>query len=219
MIAVNKDKSIMECCTDAKLGLLQCEVRVHEDEPTFRAMFDEKIAELAEVELSMANKRDKIQTTRAAYKALGKDPNRYRSSAEAMCRRIAKERGLYYVNNVVDINNYLSISSGYSMGTYDLDGIVGDQLVWMRAPEGSAYKGIGKEMVNISFLPALFDEEGPVGNPTSDSTRAMITEKTKKILLVYYTFDGGAELEELLESAKDLLANYAGGEQFEIQIL
>ncbi|MBR5590195.1 MAG: hypothetical protein IKW40_01545, partial [Anaerotignum sp.] len=177
-----------------------------------------KIAELSEVELSQANKRDKIQSTRKAYKALGKEPNRYRSSAEAMCRRIAKERGLYYINNVVDINNYLSIKSGYSMGTYDLAHTKGD-ITWMRAPEGTAYRGIGKDVLNIEFLPVMFDEEGPFGNPTSDNDRTMITDATKDLLLVYYAFDGDADLPALLDEAKDLLEKYAGGTDFELNIL
>lgn len=218
MISVTIDESIKERCPEAVLGLLQCKVRVHPDDEAYLALLNGKIAELSEVELSQANKRDYIQSTRKAYKALGKEPNRYRNSCEAMCRRIAKERGLYYINNVVDINNYLSILSGYSMGTYDLAHVSGN-ITWKRAPEGTAYQGIGKDVLNIEFLPALFDEMGPFGNPTSDNTRAMITDDTKEILLVYYTFNGGQELESLLELAKELLEKHAEGKDFEIQIL
>lgn len=218
MITVKKDDGLVALCPDAKLGLLQCKVNVREDDKAFRQMLNDKIAELAEVELSMANKRDKIQSTRRNYKALGKDPNRYRSSAEAMCRRISKERGLYYINNVVDINNYLSIKSGYSMGTYDVNQLVGD-VTWMRAPEGTAYQGIGKDVLNIEFLPVLFDSKGAFGNPTSDNTRAMITDDAKEIILIYYVFDEGEELKELLDEAKALLEQYADGTDFESCIL
>ena len=218
MVNVRIDESLKERCPEAALGLLQCKVEVAPDPEEFLAMLNGKIAELSEVELSQANKRDKIQSTRKAYKALGKEPNRYRSSAEAMCRRIAKERGLYYINNVVDINNYLSIKSGYSMGTYDLAQTKGG-ITWMRAPEGTAYRGIGKDVLNIEFLPVLFDEEGPFGNPTSDNDRTMITDATQDLLLVYYAFDGDADLPGLLEEAKDLLETYAGGKDFETKIL
>ncbi|MGN0135546.1 phenylalanine--tRNA ligase beta subunit-related protein [Anaerotignum sp.] len=218
MINVKIDASLKERCPNAALGLLRCRVEVAPDSEEFLSMLNSKIAELSEVELSQANKREKIQSTRKAYKALGKDPNRYRSSAEAMCRRIAKERGLYYINNVVDINNYLSIKSGYSMGTYDLAHTTGE-ITWMRAPEGTAYRGIGKDVLNIEFLPVLFDEEGPFGNPTSDNDRTMITEETKDLLLVYYAFDGEADLPGLLEEAKELLEKYAEGKEFETKIL
>ncbi|WMI80496.1 B3/B4 domain-containing protein [Anaerotignum sp. MB30-C6] len=212
------DSSLKERCPDAVLGVLQCKVVVKEDDAAFLELLNAKIAELAEVELSQANKREKIQFTRKAYKALGKDANRYRCSSEAMCRRIAKERGLYYINNVVDINNYLSIKTGYSMGTYDLDQVQGD-IRWARAPEGTAYQGIGKDVLNIEFLPALFDELGPFGNPTSDNTRAMITESTKEILMVYYVFDGEEALMGLLEEAESLLKEFAQGQDFERKII
>ena len=218
MVTVTIDAGLKERCGEAALGLLQCKVEVAKDPEEFLALLNGKIAELSEVELSQANKREKIQSTRKAYKALGKEPNRYRCSAEAMCRRIAKERGLYYINNVVDINNYLSIKSGYSMGTYDLEQTEGG-ITWMRAPEGTAYQGIGKDVLNIEFLPALFDAKGPFGNPTSDNTRAMITDATKEILLVYYSFDGTAELDALLTEAEELLEKYAGGKDFERMIL
>ncbi|WP_312044850.1 B3/B4 domain-containing protein [Anaerotignum sp.] len=211
---ISIDNSIKERCPEAVLGLLQCKVVVKEDDALFLELLNNKIAELAEVELSQANKREKIQSTRKAYKALGKDANRYRCSAEAMCRRISKERGLYYINNVVDINNYLSIKTGYSMGTYDLEQVQGD-ILWARAPEGTAYQGIGKDVLNIEFLPALFDERGPFGNPTSDNTRAMITEKTSEIVMVFYAFDGGEELLDLLKEAETLLKEFAGGWDFE----
>ena len=218
LITVKIDESIKERCPEAALGLLQAKVTVAPDAEEFLALFDAKIAELSEVELSQANKRDKIQSTRKAYKALGKEPNRYRCSAEAMCRRIAKERGLYYINNVVDINNYLSIKSGYSMGTYDLAKTKGE-LLWMRAPEGTAYRGIGKDVLNIEFLPVLFDAEGAFGNPTSDNGRTMITSATEDLLLVYYAFDGAEDLPALLEEARALLEAYAGGMAFETKIL
>jgi DNA/RNA-binding domain of Phe-tRNA-synthetase-like protein len=218
MRKITIDSSIKECCSEATLGVLQCNVAVKEDEAAFLELLNAKIGELAEVELSQANKREKIQSTRKAYKALGKDANRYRCSAEAMCRRISKERGLYYINNVVDINNYLSIKTGYSMGTYDLEQVQGD-ILWASAPKGTAYQGIGKDVLNIEFLPALFDELGPFGNPTSDNTRAMITENTKEIIMVFYAFDGGKELMEYLKEAENLLKAFAGGENFQVSIV
>ena len=126
---------------------------------------------------------------------------------------------LYYINNVVDINNYLSIKSGYSMGTYDLAKTKGD-IRWMRAPEGTAYRGIGKDVLNIDFLPVLFDEEGPFGNPTSDNDRTMITDATEDLLLVYYAFDGAEDLPGASLRSKGLTGkNMQGAENLETEIL
>lgn len=218
MHSIKISQTITECCQNVVLGLLQCHVDVYPKDAEFTALFQDKIAELADTELSQANKRDAIQSTRKAYKALGKDPNRYRCSAEAMCRRIAKERGLYDINNIVDITNFLSIASGYSMGTYDIEKIKGN-IVWKRAEEGTAYQGIGKDVLNIAYLPVLFDDLGAFGNPTSDSLRTMVTEDTKEILMIFYCFDGAETLDMWMQQAETLLKNHANATDFETKIL
>src|SRR5260370_29256924 len=46
-----------------------------------------------------------VEATRKAYKALGKDPARYRGSAEALLRRVVAGKGLPQINAVVDAIN------------------------------------------------------------------------------------------------------------------
>ena len=41
-------------------------------------------------------------------------------------------------------------------------------------------------MVHVAGRPALFDERGPFGNPTSDSARTMVTEVTASVLAVVF---------------------------------
>jgi len=50
-----------------------------------------------------------VEATRAAYKALGKDPARYRGSAEALLRRVVGGKGLPEINAVVDVINLFSV--------------------------------------------------------------------------------------------------------------
>src|SRR5258708_21961118 len=52
-----------------------------------------------------------IVAARAAYKALGKDPARYRGSAEALLRRVVAGKGLPQINSVVDVINLVSVES------------------------------------------------------------------------------------------------------------
>src|SRR5215471_17755061 len=60
-----------------------------------------------------------IKALRSSYKALGKDPSRYRGSQEALLRRILQGKPLQPINTVVDINNLLSLESWHSVGSYD----------------------------------------------------------------------------------------------------
>lgn len=163
-------------------------------------------------------KVQRIEDTRAAYKACGKDPLRYRNACEAMMRRCINGKDLYRVNNVVDINNLVSLQTGFSIGLYDMSTLSGP-LTWTVAPAGSSYDGIGRESLNIEFLPALSDDAGFFGNSTSDSSRSMITETTKKILLCIFSFSGTESLEEILKQTEDLMVRYCGGHGFERKIV
>ncbi len=152
-----------------------------------------------------------IKTSREAYKILGKEPSRYRVSSEALIRRILQGKGLYKINNVVDTNNLISIETGYSVGSYDLENLQGN-IKFRIGKEGERYQGIGKEMVNIENLPVFIDDLGAYGSPTSDSTRAMITEKSKEILTILISFNGRKNLEKSVDVAKKYLTKYANAE-------
>ena len=69
-----------------------------------------------------------IQATRRIYKALGKDPSRYRPSGEALVRRTLQGKSLYQIDTAVDLINLASIAYGYRIGGFDADKIEGEVL-------------------------------------------------------------------------------------------
>jgi DNA/RNA-binding domain of Phe-tRNA-synthetase-like protein len=158
-----------------------------------------------------------IQATREAYKALGKDPARYRGSAEALLRRVVQGKGLPFINNVVDIINLVSVESLLPLGLYDLEK-VREPIVFRAGRAGETYKGIGKYDLNLESLPVFCDELGPFGSPTSDSERTMVTAAAKKILLVVISFGGTQGVERWAARASDLLTRYASAAHLEFSI-
>src|SRR6201998_1520894 len=124
-----------------------------------------------------------VETTRKAYKALGKDPARYRGSAEALLRRMITGKGLPQINAVVDVINLVSVESRLPIGLYDLAHVRGD-VVFRAGRPGETYKGIGKYDLNLESLPLFADAEGPHGSATSDSERTMVTLETKEVLAI-----------------------------------
>ncbi len=155
-----------------------------------------------------------IKESRAAYKAFGKDPSRYRVSSEALIRRIGQGKGLYEVNTVVDVNNLISIRSGFSVGSYDASKIDED-LTFRVGRAGETYKGIGKDEIKIDSLPVLADANGAIGSSTSDSERAMITEEATEVLTLIYSFSDNHDLEKAMEYGKEYLERYAGAKDVE----
>lgn len=163
------------------------------------------------------NEIPNIKESRGAYKAFGKDPSRYRVSSEALIRRIGQGKGLYEVNTVVDVNNLISIESGFSVGSYDVSKIE-DELVFRVGEPGETYKGIGKDDINIEGLPVLADKQGAIGSSTSDSERAMITEEAQEVLTLIYSFSDNKDLEKAMEYGRKYLEKYAGALEAECWI-
>jgi DNA/RNA-binding domain of Phe-tRNA-synthetase-like protein len=151
-----------------------------------------------------------ILATRAAYKALGKDPARYRGSAEALVRRVIAGKGLPQINAVVDIINLVSVESRLPIGLYDLAHVSGD-IVFRAGRAGETYKGIGKYDLNLEGLPVFCDALGPHGSPTSDSERTMVTGETKHVLAIIISFGGKEGLERWTQRLAALLVQIAAG--------
>src|SRR2546423_5602626 len=130
-----------------------------------------------------------ISATRAGYKALGKDPARYRGSAEALLRRLIAGKGMPRINNVVDVINLVSVESRLPIGLYDLAHVEG-AIEFRAGRAGETYKGIGKYDLNLEGLPVFVDARGPHGSPTSDSERTMVTSATTQVLAIIVSFGG-----------------------------
>ena len=152
-----------------------------------------------------------ILATRAAYKALGKDPARYRGSAEALLRRLIAGKHFPKINVVVDVINLVSVESRLSIGLYDLAQVSGD-IVFRAGRAGETYKGIGKYDLNLEGLPVFCDAAGPHGSPTSDSERTMVTSATTQVLGIIVSFGGTEGLERWAQRMSALLTQYASGQ-------
>lgn len=154
-----------------------------------------------------------IKEARDSYKKLGKDPSRYRLACESLLRRLVKGNKLYRINNLVDAGNVLSIATRRSVAVLDYDKIVGDVLIRVgRASD--EYEGIGRGKINIENIPLYEDEIGPFGSTTSDTTRTMVTDNTKKILLFVVCF-GKDEIEEDKKLAIEIFEKYCGAHNIE----
>jgi DNA/RNA-binding domain of Phe-tRNA-synthetase-like protein len=123
---------------------------------------------------------------RALYRRFGIDPTRVRPSSEALFRRLKKGEPLPRVNSLVDVANAVSVQLQVPIGLYDLDKARGDELVVRLGVEGESYTGIRKERVNVAGRICVADAEGPCGNPSADSARAMITTDTERAAWIYF---------------------------------
>lgn len=167
-------------------------------------------------EMSDINRRPAIAATRAAYKLFGKEPNRYRPSAEALCRRMVKGLELYRTLAVIDLINLLSVETGHSIGAFDADKIDGGRLTLGVGRKDEPYQAIGRGELNIEGLPVWRDATGGIGTPTSDNERTKLTADTRHLLVTINVFGSEMPDNQVMERAVELLTKYADATNIEI---
>ncbi|MCE9613476.1 MAG: hypothetical protein K8T26_04320 [Lentisphaerae bacterium] len=218
MITIQVGDDLRARCPKFCLGLIEASVN---NTPTHDALWveiDTLCRTLQEtVSVEDANRHPQIVVTREAYKRCGKDPNRYRPSAEALRRRILQGKPLYRVSTLVDLVNFASLKTGYSIGAFDLAKAVGP-LCWGIGREGEPYEGIGRGVLNIAGLPVLRDATAAIGTPTSDSERTKLSLETRRLLYVINAYGGRTGLEDAVRWLAERLATYAAATEVETAV-
>ena len=220
MIQITLSEDILAACPDLHVLAIACRVRNTESD---LRLWDEIAQEEEMVRQTMkleeVNKWLPIRATRQAYKKLGKDPNRYRPSAEALRRRILRGLPLYRIDTLVDLINLVSIRSGYSIGGFDAMKIQGDRLVLGVGREGEVYRGIGRGELNIAGLPIYRDDIGGIGTPTSDEERTKIDMETTSLLMIINGYSGENGLMEAGRYAAERLRKYNEASDMEAMLI
>jgi len=219
MRRISISKELKEICPRLRLGCIESDVYVNEPSIELLAEMNDQMQQIGQsLSIESISKIPIVTASRKAYKACGKDPARYRLSAEALLRRVVSGKGLYQINNVVDQLNLVSITTGFSIGGYDDDQIQGDITFGIGNP-AEPYVGIGRGELNIENLPVFRDEHGAFGTPTSDSSRTEVKEQTQNFLMILIDFEGDNMMEEALQMAERLLKNYCQAKKIEMRII
>ncbi|MDO4538826.1 MAG: phenylalanine--tRNA ligase beta subunit-related protein [Coriobacteriales bacterium] len=99
-----------------------------------------------------ASEDERVQPYRAAFSALGMSPSRYPSSNIALLRRIAKGKGVWRVNPLVDLGNAVSIAYGLPLGVHALD-LARETLELRFSRQGDHFVELGKSEADPTLAP------------------------------------------------------------------
>lgn len=220
MINVEIDPRILKVCPSLQIGLLSANV-VNCDtcDELWHELEQEASIVAQQYELLAINQRPAIAATRKLYKALGKDPGRYRVASEALCRRIVRGLGLYRLTTLIDIVNLVSIKSGYPISGLDANKIIGDKLIMGVGEIDEPYFGIGRGVLNIESMPVYRDALGGIATPTSDEERTKFTTATTRVQININAFAPEMPLDEALSWTSSLLEKYAKATNIETRIV
>ncbi|NBJ05578.1 B3/4 domain-containing protein [Duncaniella freteri] len=215
------DIRIEDTIRQAAPGLLvvaiEADVTNGETSEELWALLNRAAADIRDItELPDINRRPGIRATRDAYKALGKEPNRYRPSAEALCRRVVKGMELYRINALVDLINLVSLLSGYSIGGFDADRIQGEVLSLGVGRQGEPFEAIGRGELNIACMPVYRDSIGGIGTPTSDNERTKLGLSTRRLLMCVNVYGEEMPVADTVRMIVDSLERFADAKNITI---
>ncbi|WP_226676180.1 B3/B4 domain-containing protein [Mesobacillus jeotgali] len=153
-----------------------------------------------------------IKEWRGIFKTTGKDPNRYRHSAESLYRRIAKQNYLQPIHSAIDLNNFFSLEYQIPIGVYDSDKLIGNVSIKI-GEEGEEYKSLNGRTNNLANLITSEDEQGPFGSPFVDSERSAVTALTTNALQIVYLRPSTTpeNMQKMTQSLMNMFTQIHGG--------
>lgn len=177
----------------AKIGWLIADVKVRKNHPHVDALKKSLAQNLAERSVTEENisAQPDIAKWRAVYGAMGVKPSKYRSSLEALTRRVVKGQEMWSVSSVVDCYNCVSVLTSLPMGAHDTSRVEGTMtLRYGREGEKFLPLGDGGETVSVDPKNILYADESKVCCwlwNHRDTRLAAVTEETEEALFIVDT--------------------------------
>jgi len=198
-------------------------VRVREAPPQLAARLDELMARGSGEELPSPQAKEAI---RAMLRRGGFKPSGRNKPASEYLAQAARERRFPRINNLVDINNLLSLESGLPISLLDLEAVREHaELRYGRQGESYVFNPAGQE-IDLEGLVCVCrvedDRSVPVGNPIKDSMAGKLKEATRGVIGVIYASRAAIaapELGSLAAEFGELLKTYGEAESVEVRVV
>ncbi len=165
--------------------LFASHVRVRPSDPELVAIIERGIDGFGGIP-EQTRKAIRAMLRRGGFKPSG----RSKPASEYLARTV--ERGeLPFINNLVDVNNHVSLVTGWPASILDLDRALGGapalELRLGRPGESYVFNQSGQVM-DLAGLVCIARAGGePVGNPVKDSMEAKTTDQTSRVVAVVYS--------------------------------
>jgi len=163
---------------------------------------------------------------RSLLKTFGFHPSgRSRPASEFLFKDLQNRGSFNFINNVVDINNHLSLVSHLPISTFDLDKSGYDLCLRVGFDDESYI--FNREGQNLSLKKLLVvarhgGDNAAIGSPVKDSQATKVFEETANIAVIIYSsgnITSEEDMQQLLERYMLLLKKETGAEELESAIL
>jgi DNA/RNA-binding domain of Phe-tRNA-synthetase-like protein len=191
-------------------------VSVAKENPELEQYKDE-VAERIKTRWTVEELKDHpmIRAYRDFFWKLDIDPTKNRPAAEALIRRVLRERPLYKINTFVDAYNLVSMDTAIPIASFDNDILVGE-LYMREALEGEEFLGIGmKKPVTLYGGEAVIqdDEKLVAIYPYRDADSSKVGLTTRNVLMLMCGAPGveTSKLDEAGKVSVEVMTRFCGG--------
>ena len=196
-------------------------------QPELEAAFrDEQLRALERIGDRPLAELPSIAAWRRAFSAFGVEPTRYRSAAEALLRRLTKQREIPSLNPLVDLANLVSIRYAIPVAVFDQRNVTGRTIV--RFAEGDeSFTDLGGDGSVTRPEPGeviFVDDAGLVGARRwcwrQSAESAAREDSTEILVTVEGLHEGAAEdVDAAIRDLRGLLDRHAGKPEVEVAVL
>jgi DNA/RNA-binding domain of Phe-tRNA-synthetase-like protein len=160
---------------------------------------------------------ESLAAWRAAFRAFGVDPTRYRSAAESLLRRLVKKGDIPSINMLVDVCNLISIRYALPVAAFDTRQVRG--VITVRFAEGNeAFMPLDQiEPEHPDKGEVIFcDEKGLVVARRwcwKQSRESVVSESSRQVIITIEAQhpDSLKTIEAVLRDLQALIEKYLGG--------
>lgn len=158
----------------------------------------------------------KINSWREAYRAFGAKPAKFRSSIEAMVRRVVNNNELPGINTIVDIGNIISLKNIVTVGGHAIDEVL-DNISLRKATGEEEFTAFGTDKTeNPEPGEIIFTEGNTVLTRRWSWRQAVHTSTQKSTTAVEMNVDGLPpvtmdEVDKICQETMELIQKYCGG--------
>jgi DNA/RNA-binding domain of Phe-tRNA-synthetase-like protein len=159
----------------------------------------------------------RIESWRAAYKAFGAKPTKFRPSMEAMIRRVLKGHEAPSINSAVDIGNIVSLRWAVPVGAHAID-VLKDDMILRRATGEEQFVPFGADRLERPEPGEIILAEGDLVLTRRwtwrQANHTLVTGATKALVVNVDGLPptGEEEIEAACELIMDLLKKYCRAE-------
>ena len=166
---------------------------------------------------SELSQHPKISAWRKAYSSFGAKPKKYKSSIEALIKRVLMEKPVNHINTLVDIYNYLSLKYAMPMGADNLDKVEGNvRLDFTKGDEKYVELGATEVKNPKPGEVAYFDDKEVLCRRWNwrECDKTKLTEDTTNVILYVEGLPPVAkeEVENAINELSNIVQKYCGGE-------